>query len=214
MKTKQASLGMDLISGAVLYREDLDTVVTLLSDKGYRVKISDSNHEYETLDEAREHLGERPKELSIEGRETSGAYDSVHLYMLKEDVRVMHARGDRADSVSHDICALARVHQSRLFQVLSPLPWIVCCGLVGSIFGRLIATPGPVATVIELVFGFLAAGTAWAFLFRRSFTTARLVKRHAGGFWRRNGEKLLLVALGAAMSEVLRLLFGLLGRDK
>jgi hypothetical protein len=197
-----------------MYREDLDAVITLLTGREYRVSITDSEHEYANLDEATQQLGRRPHYLSIEGRESSGSYESVALLMSQDHLQVVHTGSDRAGSVSGDIIERARMLRSRWFTFLSPLPWAYVLMLTGTISGPLIAVRGPLQTTALVFTGLALCATLGAVSFRRRFTTARLMTRHADGFWKRNSDKLWLLLAGVLLSEVVRLVLGLAVRKK
>lgn len=42
-----------------------------------------------------------------------------------------------------------------------------------------------------------------AYAYSRTLTTLRLTRRHEGGFWRRNADKIILLVIGAAVGAVI-----------
>jgi len=214
VKRKQALIGYHHASGVVLFREDLDAAVTLLSDKGYRVTISDSDHEFENLNEATRHLGQRPRSLSVDAREISGAYESVSINMRGDSIDITWSTADRASSVGHSLRDMCVARRSRIYRLLSPSGWGFACMVAGISAPPIAGAPLPIRAAEYIACAVLVALAAASFAYRLRFTSVRLIPRHNGGFWRRNSDKVWLVLLGAVLTEVITWLVGLLAGHK
>lgn len=186
--------------GAIrLHLDDLEQVVALLRQADLTVTISDSLYEYDDLTEVADKRGPRPRTLHINGRKQDGSSDIA----LRIDGYQAELRSDRAlelVALSHQLETLLESHTSPVLEVLHPVAWAAAAGIayflqasgwrIRTGDGKDMSWLFPVAF---LVLALISIGS------RKAFGGVSLKRRHEGGFFRRNADRLWLVVIGALL---------------
>jgi hypothetical protein len=205
VKKKENSFG-EHIPSVSLFRDDLKEVVDIVSRSG-RMKISDRDHEYDSLEELQDQVGNRPPALSIQ------CYSPwVSLTLDRRDFGVWsHLYADAEGKLHfHDIKAIL-LRRTRWFNWVLNRSLAVICLL--AILLAIVAIPAQqlknglagfrvTAWVFVLLFlvGYpvLTFLTRWGFFYRLD-----LRKRHeAPTFWKENRSKILLAVIAASVGVV------------
>ncbi len=104
MKTKPpATYASETIHGVVLHREDLERVIQSLEDRDLSVQISDSQTEYDNLDEVISQRGSQPGQLEIEGMSKTEKYGSITLSFSSHNVGLRFAGSGAPKEAWYDL---------------------------------------------------------------------------------------------------------------
>ena len=213
MKKKPASIDdSKYFKGVRLFRDDIDVIMSTLEDKNYKFQVSDRDFEYTTLDELIENRGDRPSFFQISGEGKEKTFNSVNIYFEKERIRLHSFGQESAKVLFSELRDIFETKYSRIYKWLNPWVYFSASFLISAIlwvtFGiNPRAVDIPLLRVLVVIFT-----TAWAIsgLYRYNTPQVVLSRRHEGGFWKRNADKIILLAMGAGLGILFNYLIVLL----
>jgi hypothetical protein len=203
MKPKiHGKLGM--IPDVRLYREDLEEILSLFHHFCETVTISDADSEYESLDELKQHVGSRVRNIEIAGTKpnvTLTIMGSSMLRHLSEGVVLTPEETDRADLLFSRAKEFL-LRRKRLLARIASVPTIVvvCSAIffVAFLVNRHDPTQqGNTILVMLLIVpvAFISGATrsgAFRYVTLDSKTTA-------SSFWKRNGDHIWMLVIGSGI---------------
>jgi hypothetical protein len=198
-----------------LYRDDLNDIVAILKKRGLQIKFSDSDFEYESLDEFAENQGDVIRSLAISGFKEASA-NSIDFEFKKEGIRIRSDKEDDLVASWQEIKALLEKRIPWYARFLKVERWLwafLFLALLGHEHVSAIATdsaPGYLFSVAIMISGYV---TIYSLIHRSKNSHICLKRRHQVlSFWEKNGEKMLMLIIGAVIGAVVKgtvdLLFG------
>ena len=204
-----------------MYREDLDQLVALFQKGCAKVTISDDKNRYESLDEMKQHVGAKVKNLDIEGEEPG-----VHFLLNRSGVVYTGTTPtlsvfnelrteeitDPADAlffkVRHFLTAYERPYVRVPFAVLAGLAFLVCIVSAVSFSTRKqhgldIGNLTP-AYVVSFIVCIVLLFPAMYIVNSISLET----KRNSQSFWTANREKIILLVIGSLLTILVQWVTG------
>lgn len=205
MKKKDPGRKGETIRNVVIYREDLEEIMHSFNARGMTVTISDSGFEYETIDEVIKQRGSRPREIEIAGESTKDQYESVSVSFSPSRTWVYSSGSGTARELWYEVFDFLKKRRSWRKQIANPWIWyfVAIIAFNIEIFGFLQESLR-IKTPFWVHAGLLIAMFTWplSYVYSRSLATVRLTRRNEGGFWSRNQEALILLAIGAILGGI------------
>jgi hypothetical protein len=194
-----------------LYRGDLSHLIDILTHAELQVTIDDSEFIYDNLDKLRSEKGPEISFLRITGVARGGSgFPRITLTLHSRDDASLSLHGHGAPleacwfRVRDFFASRRRWHQ----RVLNPwIAWgsFVLAGPIGLAMSALALLPAPIA--YALLYGFAMIYWLAAIFWSRSYPVIVLDRSHEHqSFWRRNGDKIILLILGAAIGAAVTFL--------
>lgn len=190
----------------VFYREDLEEIIHSLQAKEMVVTISDSGFEYETIDELIKQRGTRPREIKISG-ELKDRHNFGHITVSFSPGRVYVGfwGSGTPRELWYELFDFVNKRRSWGKRIFKPFFW----GLV-ALIAFAIEIPGffmgqfPKVTSLwaHLGLSLVIAIFPLSFAYSRAVPTVSLTRRNEGGFWKRNREALVLLAIGSVFGGI------------
>ena len=195
-----------------MYREDLDEFVAFFKRACTNVTISDNRNRYESLDEMKNHIGPRIKDLDIRGEKPA-----LHFLLnRKEQISGSSAPAvfnelrteeitEEADVLFYKVQEFLVAHQRPRVRVLFAI--IATVALAGTIFFlvRDNSTQRPSLTL--LVFTILFAGSTVA-AFKIDNCLSLETRLNSPSFWARHQDAFAAHAVTATISTLVGLVIG------
>lgn len=199
-KTPDPSSDSKFYKGICLYRDEIDHILSILQEKGYEIKITDKEFEYNSLDDLIEKRGVTPRYFKIEGKGRGHTYEwPLSIIFDKESIHINSSNlSNQADFniyiKASDVCSS---HYSKLYKILNPwtylYPLILGIYLERSVFKI-------TGTELQVYLALLIIGVTAliiSIIYRERRHQVILVRRHIGGFWKQNSDKIWLLIIGA-----------------
>jgi hypothetical protein len=200
---------LETIPAVKLYREDLDEILFLFHVYCETVTISDANSEYESLDELRQHVGSRVRNIEL-----AGAKPNITLTLMSKGSMLRHlAEGvvltpeetDKADLLISRAKEFLLKRKRLIARILTtPFISIACCAVFG--IGLFLAWRYPmlgrdlfVLVVLLGVPPILGIGVA---TLNGAFRYVTLDSRTtASSFWKRNRDQIKMLLIGGVVGS-------------
>lgn len=195
-----------------LYRDDIESIITVIGAGGEKVSIADGDYEYESIDELITHRGTRPKRLKLSGVSFSSV--TVEVSRLNTMGCWLHASGEPTSEIAFfQLRELLDSRRTVLARLLIPKFWLgmtlvsLGAGMLSTqtnseirlTIDRLAVTTLLLSFALTMLSMFVSSGL---------FSTVNLARRHeATTFWSRNGEKLLIAVVAALFGGLIKYLF-------
>jgi hypothetical protein len=205
LKKKEPSSKSEFIRNVLLYREDIEEIMHLFKSKEMQITISDSGFEYAELDEVTKQRGNCPRELDISGKVPGNNYGSVSIAFSSDRTHV-HAWGSGTPrELCYELIEFLKKHRSWEKRILRPFLWyfVTLIAFNVEVFGLLQTTVrSKTPWWVHAALTILIASWPLCYAYSRTLSTVRLTRRTEGGFWSRNREALVLLAIGAMLGGV------------
>jgi hypothetical protein len=192
-------------ASVALYQDDLNEILNSLKKRGLKIKLSDSDYEYETIDELAENRGDIIKSLSISGYKESSDR-SVDFEFEKESIRLRADREDDLVASWQEIKGLLEKRVPSYARFLKLENWLWGFGIV-ALFGH--DSIGSMATnpipgyLFAAALTILGYGSIYSIIYRSQNSFIYLKRQHQIlSFWKRNGEKILMLIIGAVIGGI------------
>lgn len=215
MKKKEHSEKMEFVRNVLVYREDLEEIIHLFKSREMQITISDSGFEYDELDEVSKQRGNHLRELEISGKVKVGDYGRVSV-SFSPDRAYVYASGFGAPrELWHELLDFLRKHRSWKKRVSKPFFWYFVSMIAFNveIFGFLReAVRSKTPWWVHAALIILMASWPLSYGYSRTLTTVRLIRHNEGGFWSRNREAIILLAIGAVLGGIVTYVVTILTR--
>ncbi len=199
-----------------LFRDDLDLVISIFKEHNFEIKISDQYFEYETLDELIEKRGERPRSFVLVGQSRENEYGWVSISFEKNRTYLSTSFGNEKTRYAFGrIKDIFDTERSKVYVILNPFLLIIPAYFFGLFYVLKLADKAKQNTVvIPLWLPVIAIVfiSIWVIsgLYRIGAYQAVLKRKHEGGFWKRNADKIILLVIGAIIGIVAKYVIELL----
>ena len=191
------------IEGLRITRDDVDFLIELFRRDVAPPKLSDDHFEFDSLDEFIASKGYAPTKLEIESTTTDGPHRRISAKFEGDSVWLYGSR----ETPFHEAKEFLRTKRPWTYGALNPWPWLFGAMVLSSVFvtlaGQAEKKHEPIS---EWPLYFLGAALVMAvigFLYRRFDFGLRLTRRHEGGFWKRNAEKIGLMLVGGVVGALM-----------
>lgn len=213
-KIPDSSSQLKFYEGIRLYRDDIELILSILSENEYAVQISDKEFQFESLDELINKRGIAPTYFEIAGSQKEGGYQSIGISFDKKIYIHSYSNAQKTSKIVfagiRDIC---ESRMSKIYKILNPwfyyfpaiiLVWPAISLLVWGKENTLGDAWLPVLATV-----FLAA---WIIsgLYRYVRRQVILRRRHEGGFWKQNSDRIWLLILGAVIGIFIKFILELI----
>ena len=201
--------------GIKLYRDDIELILSILNENGFNVQIKDKTFEYESLDELIEKCGIIPSYFEISGeKEINHHTASVNLYFKRKEFR-LYARADKESKlVSGTLRDVFEPKSTRLYKVLNPFIWYITIVLAAIFYPANFFTIRQAPFWVHSIFALCSALFIFSGLYRQFRHQVILKRKHEGGFWKRNADKIWLLVIGTIFGIILKFIFDAIWKIK
>lgn len=189
-----------------LYRDDLDDIINLLSENTERVVISDSEYEYESIEDLKKNRGLKPKKLAI------NSYTPYISLEFKRDLPAIWLyRGDSGQNAIYLYESIVKILAKRrrlLFKIFNPSIAVI----LTIVFFSLAFFPSEYLKSVlpemwqRLTFIVITLGIpiiSWMGKFGAFYSLNLLKKHECGNFFQRQKDDLIKLLIGAIAGGVL-----------
>ena len=198
-----------------LYLDDLENIVQMLKGRGFEVKLSDNDYEFDSLEEIKEYRGTKTNVLNINGKK-NGSWPNISICFSKRDISLFRHGGEDQNIllIWHEIKDFLNGklywHQRVLdlkiwgfILLLSPsfILYPMMFGASVSLVKQLIWVLSP-CILVPLLISFL-----WSQFFPGLYVDRRF---RVLNFWQRNSDKIILLLLGTVFGVFVKWLFDFL----
>jgi len=188
-----------------LYRADLEEILRIAQARGLKTRISDDRNEYDSLDDLREHRGEHVRNLSIDF--TDGKpFESANFKIGPDGVVLQTDKSDKLILFWQEAKEMLEKRAPWYSALTRPLPLLWAAVIVlwlplKAFNGKEWSSPVALAWTGSGLFLFIAAAVSQFFLWQSQ--SVYLKREHeVQGFWTRNGEKLIVLGIGAFLGAL------------
>jgi len=199
------------LSRVRLYRGDVENLIDIITSAGLNLTIGDSAFTYDTLDELKAEKGSEISQLQIKGTDPEGSGVkgiSLTLSNRKDAYLSLYGRRPQLEACWYRLrdflAARHRWHQKLMN------PWIAWCfvALAGFFGGILkLTTSLRIESAYLLSFGIAISYWICTLCWARKYPVILLNRQHEHeSFWKRNGDKVILLVVGAVIGTVSTLL--------
>jgi hypothetical protein len=201
-----------------LYRGDLDYLLDALRDAGLTTAISDSEFIYDDLDDLKKQRGSKIKNLKIEGTHDEGyRRERITLQFSNcEDIRLYMYGRRSALEVGYFRVRDYLLKKKRWHQIATN-PWLAYIFFCFIPLGVLVlknTTSLPLANSIFIAITFTCSWWLFCYVWTRTYPIILLDRTHEHeSFWKRNGDKIILLVIGALVGGLLTQVFDALVRN-
>jgi hypothetical protein len=194
-----------------IYRTDLDEILEISKTRGFYVKISDENYEYESIEELQNKQGNRILNLHLAICEEDPATDeiariraNVEVIIKKNGVTITSPKKDNHVPIWQEIKDIIIKRESWYTKFMSPLGWSWMAITLLWISPRKNELHDLQHSEIFIWFGcffFLISMMIFSFFYQRINRGVYLQHKHEIiGFWERYGEKMVMMGLGSILT--------------
>jgi hypothetical protein len=186
--------------------DDVEHIIHILESAGLTVTVSDSEYEYESLEELVRKRGVRPKRVIVSAANTGKTFASVQLTFARDVITWYGKSPPELSGMRQQIDAYLRSKRSAVVIALNPGVW----GLL-YLIGWFLRSSGWMIRyrdgreawddLAAVVVGIMVLSIAIHFLYRGLW----LRRRHEGGFLRRNADQIGIALIGAIVGAILAL---------
>jgi hypothetical protein len=195
---------LEYIPAVKLYREDLDALLSLFQSYCDTVTISDADSEYESLDELKHHVGSRVRTIELAGTKpnitlalTSQASTLRHL---SEGMVLTSEETDRADllfSRTREFLLKRKRLLARVFTIQGIVVGCLAVVTLALFLNWHYQRQDNGILVLVMLFGIMPIVFIGAPVIHGGFRSVTLDSQlTASSFWKRNGDHILLLAIG------------------
>jgi hypothetical protein len=208
IKKPSSSVGSKFYRGIRLYHDDIELILSILKENDFEVKITDKEFEYDSLDDLIDKQGVHPDNFSLYGEKTGDRLLTVSVSISFEKDRISifsHNLDKQKAYIAYTkIGEICETHESKVYKILNPwIPLFPLMFLSGFINLH--------SFILILVVLLLALSIVSA-LYRYSRYQVILRRRHIGGFWKQNSDRIWLLILGAVFGFFLKIVWDLLSK--
>jgi hypothetical protein len=213
-KIPDSSSQSKFYEGIRLYRDDIELILSIISENEYAIQISDKEFQFDSLDELIDKRGIAPTYFEIAGSRKEGGYESVTISFDKRIHIHSHSHDQKTSKIVfariRDIC---ESRMSKIYKILNPwlyyFPAVILIWPAIAVLVKVKETTLGEAWLLVLATVFL---TAWILsgLYRYIRRQVILRRRHEGGFWKQNSDKIWLLILGAVIGIFIKFILDLI----
>lgn len=191
-----------------LYKDDFENIINILSEVSDRVKISDDNYVYDSLDELISQKGLKPKKVSISSYSPYVSIDlkphSVWLYCSNSNKESLYAYNRIEEVLKKRRSVLSRIFNPAVgiffFSILMALTILAPADLIKSWLPNRWSR-------LSLVILLVGVPILSFFLRSGAFSSFALIKSHEQkNFFTRQKDDLIKIIIGAIIGALLTLL--------
>lgn len=192
-----------------VHLDDIEQLSEVIRTAGFTVHYSDELYEYDSVEELASKRGIHPRVLHLTATGPNMPVDRLSI-SFKGGTAVLHALWpDNIGELRYKLPQILKARVSRLGRVFNYQFWLFA--FVASVVLTTIwqQTPSIRSLVPVILTGGLAAVS---YALNRGLTGVWLKRRHEGGFFTRNSDKLWLLFIGGVIGAVFGYLGGLLAK--
>lgn len=184
--------------GCRFYRDDIESIIGILKDRNYFIKLTSDKYKYDTLKELVEHRGDALYKFAIEGNEKNSSFKSVSLDINKM-VTSIRCYGFEDDMVKLIYGEIKNICESKKIKFNFPIAYALS---YSGIILSLISLKTKMGRLNSLGLGLASLGFVYFsyFLFRKPLI---LRKRYEGGFWKRNQDRIWTAVITTIFTAVI-----------
>jgi hypothetical protein len=210
MRKKQDSpVQSKTYEGVKLYRDDIDLILSLFHENEYTTYISDKEFEFESLNELIDKRGIAPTYFYIKGKDKE--HESVSISFEKNRLTINSYSDVKKVStiIFSQIRDIIESRMSKIYKILNPGLYI---SILVAIFLFLIALATlskeraiSLSSWLPLLFAVPILATIIGGVYRDNIHRVVILKRkHEGGFWKQNADKIWLLILGGLIGVFIK----------
>ena len=192
-----------------LYRGDVENIIDILKKAGLKITIGDAEFVYDSLDELKAEKGPAVGYLQLKGIEEGSGVKGITLTLSnRENASLwLYGRHTSFEVCWHRLRDFLVSRRRWYYKVLNPwTAWILVllAGLFGVTLKKLFPSLGDAAYIITYVstLSYWLISLYWS----RKYPVILLHRQHEHeSFWRRNGDKIVLVIVSAVVGSAVTL---------
>ncbi len=200
-----------------LYRDDIDLILSIFHENEYTVQITDKEFQFDSLEELIDKRGIAPSYFEIYGRQTENNNESLRVSFDKEKIHI-HVYLDVQKTSKIIFAQIRDICESRMSKIYKILnPWLYFSALILSVlFLSLWGNKGTEKSLSEyntwviILLTVFPAAMILSFLYRTDRRQVILRRKHEGGFWKQNSNKIWLLILGALIGIFIKFILDLI----
>jgi len=209
MKRKKKTLeGHTLLKPVRLYLDDLEHIIERMERDDLGIIISDTDSEYESLEEISEYRGSVITNISITGRKKEDLPYIQISFSCDNIALILHGEDEKLTILWHEFKGFLKSKFQWHQFILNPWIWLFV--LLGSpailvwsmVFGA------PTEFVIPTYFIFLGCASVpllISYLLRQYYPLLYLDRRHKiMNFWQRNRDNIFLLIIGGLLGATIK----------
>jgi hypothetical protein len=204
MKQKKETFYSTRIKGFVVFRNDIEEALNILTDNGLSITLQDDNHFYDNIDEIIRNVGNRPKKLKIEARNKE-TYESVGLTFDKNELSINCHGSEQMYSLGFRLKNYFSKTIPWHYKVFNP--WFFYFTTITPLFTITLAFDNTTNELerpwVLVLFAISFLMILFSYLLRKNVYGIRLVKSHEHGFWKRNKDSLIVTLISTIVGAVL-----------
>lgn len=207
MKALQSYSSSARIGGVKLFLDDLERIADLFKEKSLELAISDKNYSYESFDEVIDKKGTRPSSLSLSAEETK-PIGSISLEVERTSTWIYASGQSVSRSFWYEIKEFLTSKVPWHYTALNPWVWGGGFLLVSSVYnafsdrapsgGHAVAWPLWFIRIFLLLWVISVVNRQLAY-------GVRLVRKHEGGFIKRNSDQILVAVIASIFGSLITL---------
>lgn len=194
-----------------IHRDDVEHIEDLLRAGGLTLTYKDDTYEYDTLDELIQRRGTTPKDFEIQANSGGKFGNNLTVYFYRDRIRVYALYPENLGVIPSQITDVLRSLGSRGSWIFNPGLWsfVFLLGWAPSWLGYKFAVSGLDSSEQLRHLGF--AGVVFGYAIQWGYCGIHLTRKHEGGFFKRNADKIWLLLIGTVIGSVVTHLFTVLG---
>ncbi len=210
MKLIESTTFSETIKGVQLFRDDIEEIMNRCVEKSIELKLSDSKYSYESLDEIPKYRGNFLSQLDIDGKSTKMQYTYIGISFEKAKARLFLRGSTELYSLGYELKDFLQKRIPWHYKVFNPPIWFCLSWFAGSEFFFLNYQKEKTTTLSYQWLGWVSIALlilCLTSLLNRHFNfKINLSRKHETGFLKRNGEKILLIAISSIIGSFITLL--------
>lgn len=192
-----------------MYFEDLERIIEIIKNVELSVFISDSDYEYDSIEEIEKYKGKKIKNLSIVGKKED-SWDQIDLIFGKEWISI-NEHGNNADITLSVIKIIAIIkNKFHWFQrIFEPWLWFTLSILTpGALFLLKNYLSRNTILIMLLIHFSVLIMIPISFYFKKIYPVIYLSRRfQVLNFWQRNRDKIITLIIGTFIGILFKLLY-------
>ena len=204
MKQKKETYYSERIKGFVVFRNNIEEALNILTDNGLSVTLQDDKHFYDNIDEIIRNVGNSPKKIKVEARNKE-TYESVGLTFDKNELSINCQGSEQMYSLGFRLKNYFSETIPWHYKVFNP--WIFFFTSITPIYTITLAfdkiTNELTRPWILVLFAISFLLWLFSYFLRKNTYGIRLVKSHEHGFWKRNKDSLIVTLISTIIGAVL-----------
>ncbi|OPY88857.1 MAG: hypothetical protein A4E71_00187 [Smithella sp. PtaU1.Bin162] len=210
MRKKQDSpVQSKTYTGVKLYRDDIDLILSLFHEYEYTTYISDNEFEFESLNELIDKRGVAPTYFYIKGKDEE--HESVSISFEKNRLTINSYSDVKkvAIIIFSQIRDIIESRISKIYIILNPGFYISIIIVVFLFLIALLSLSKERAismySLLLPLFALPVLATIISGVYRDNIHRVVILKRkHEGGFWKQNADKIWLLILGGLIGVFIK----------